>query len=174
MVGKGNKLRIIAVSDTMLSALSRYREALELSPLPSPSESTPLIPKSKGKGPVESTRQIRRLIQACFDKAILRLQEKNQYDEANTLETATAHWLRHTGISDDVNKRGRPIMHVREDAGHNSIVTTEGYSDVETKDRHHSAKEQNHLRGKRTQAIKRPDQFLISQTTSAKFKSFQI
>ncbi len=55
-------------------------------------------------------------------------------------QTATVHWLRHTGISDDVNKRGRPIMHVRDDAGHASIVTTEGYSDVEMKDRHQSAK----------------------------------
>jgi len=33
-----------------------------------------------------------------------------------------------------------PIMHVRDDAGHASIVTTGGYSDVERKDRHQSAK----------------------------------
>ena len=31
-------------------------------------------------------------------------------------------------------------MHVRDDAGHASIVTTESYSDVELKDRHRSAK----------------------------------
>ena len=141
VLGKGNKLRTIAVSDAMLSALSRYREALGYSPLPSPSENTPLIPKTKGKGPVESTRQIRRMIQTCFDKATLILRGKKYFDEADALETATVHWLRHTGISDDVNKRGRPIMHVRDDAGHASIVTTEGYSDVEMKDRYRSAKD---------------------------------
>jgi hypothetical protein len=31
-------------------------------------------------------------------------------------------------------------MHVRDAAGHASIVTTEGYSDVEMKDRYKSAK----------------------------------
>ena len=141
VLGKGNKLRTIAVSNAMLSSLSRYREALGCSPLPSPSQNTALIPKTKGKGPVESTRQIRRLIQTCFDKATIALREKEFFDEADALETATVHWLRHTGISDDVNKRGRPIMHVRDDAGHASIVTTEGYSDVELKDRHRSAKD---------------------------------
>ena len=66
-------------------------------------------PENQSKGPVESTRQIRRLIQACFDKAASALREKKLFDEADALETATVHWLRHTGISDDVNKRGRPI-----------------------------------------------------------------
>jgi len=140
VLGKGNKLRTVAVSDAMLAALSHYRENLGLSPLPSPSDNSPLIAKRKGKGPVESTRQIRRLIQSCFDKAVFELREKKLNDEADALETATVHWLRHTGISDDVNKRGRSIMHVRDDAGHASIVTTEGYSDVELKDRHRSAK----------------------------------
>jgi site-specific recombinase XerD len=140
VLGKGNKLRAIAVSDDMLAALSHYRENLDMSPLPSPSDHSPLIPKNKGRGPMKSTRQIRRLIQACFDRAILALEAKKLQDEADSLATATVHWLRHTGISDDVNKRGRPIMHVRDDAGHASIVTTGGYSDVERKDRHQSAK----------------------------------
>lgn len=140
VLGKGNKLRTIAVSDAMLNAFSNYRKSLDLSPLPSPSDNAPLIPKIKGAGAIESTRQIRRLIQSCFDKAIIELRKNKLDDEANSLETATAHWLRHTGISDDVNKRDRPIMHVRDDAGHASIATTEGYSDVELKDRHRSAK----------------------------------
>lgn len=33
-IGKGNKMRNIAVSDDMLNALRRYRESMELSPLP--------------------------------------------------------------------------------------------------------------------------------------------
>lgn len=140
VLGKGNKLRTIAVSDAMLSALTHYRQHLGLTPLPSPNDTSPLIPKIKGRRPVKSTRHIRRMIQACFDRAVLALREQEQQDEANALETATVHWLRHTGISDDVNKRGRPILHVRDDAGHASIVTTEGYSDVELKDRHRSAK----------------------------------
>ena len=139
-LGKGNKLRTIAVSDDMLNALIHYRKGLNLPPLPSPTDNSPLIPKVKGQGAMESTRHIRRLIQACYDQAVMQLRNKGQNEEADTLETATVHWLRHTGISDDVNKRGRPMMHVRDDAGHASIVTTEKYSDVETQDRYESAK----------------------------------
>jgi site-specific recombinase XerD len=140
ILGKGNKLRTIAVSDDMLDAFKQYRESLDLPPLPSPSDDSSLIPKVRGKGAMQSTRQIRRLIQLCFDKAVCALRKKEQLEEADALESATAHWLRHTGISDDVNKRGRPIAHVRDDAGHASIVTTGAYSDVELKDRHQSAK----------------------------------
>ena len=43
-VGKGNKLRQIVLSNEMLEAIARYRvNYLKLSPLPSPSETTPLI-----------------------------------------------------------------------------------------------------------------------------------
>ena len=141
VLGKGNKLRNIAVSDSMLSVLGEYRKGLGLTPLPSPDDNSPLIPKTKGKGGITNSRQIRRLIQQCFDHAVNKLREKSQNSEADGLEVATVHWLRHTGISDDVNKRGRSILHVRIDAGHNSITTTERYSDVERKDRHRSARE---------------------------------
>lgn len=138
-VGKGNKLRTIAVSRDMLSALKKYRVSLKLSPLPSPSENSPLIPKIKGRGPIEDTRHLRKLIQECFDIATGNLRKKGNIDEANSLSSATVHWLRHTGISDDINKRGRPLAHVRDDAGHTSVATTDRYNDVEVKKRHASA-----------------------------------
>lgn len=140
-LGKGNKMRIIAVSDTMLAALSRYRKSLGETPLPSPADHAPLIRQSKSNAPITSTRHIRRLIQGCFDRAVDQLRAQGLAEEADALGTATAHWLRHTGISDDVNKRGRPMLHVRDDAGHASMTTTEGYSDVEIRDRHRSAKD---------------------------------
>src|SRR5262249_14129612 len=115
-VGKGNKLREIAVSDDMLLALKRYRTHLNLSPLPSPNEKTWLLPKEKGQGAMTSTRHIRNLIQLCFDKTVDKLKQRGFQADAGALETATVHWLRHTGISDDINKRGRPVAHVRDDA----------------------------------------------------------
>ena len=48
------------------------------------------------------------------------------------------HWLRHTGISDDVKRR--PKEHVRDDAGHSSSATTDRYIDIEKRERHASAK----------------------------------
>jgi len=137
-VGKGNKERQIAVSDSMLNALKRWRKHLRLPPLPSIDDQTPLISKERGKGPITSTNQIRNIVQFCFDQAINRLRADGFNEEANGLQTATVHWLRHTGISDDV--KIRPREHVRDDAGHSSSATTDKYIDIDLRERHASAK----------------------------------
>lgn len=137
-VGKGNKRREIAVSDAMLESLKRWRTHLRLSPPPSSSDKSPLIPKLKGTGPVTHTNHIRRIVQECFDRAIEALKQQNKKEEAETLIEATVHWLRHTGISDDV--KIRPREHVRDDAGHSSSAITDRYIDIERKARHQSAK----------------------------------
>lgn len=137
-VGKGNKERDITVSDDMLNALKRYRLSLDLSALPSPRESTPLILKTNGAGPIESTRHVRRIVTDCFVKAVERMKADNFTDEAEQLKAATVHWLRHTGISEDV--KTRPREHVRDDAGHSSGAITDRYIDVGMQQRHASAK----------------------------------
>jgi len=137
-VGKGNKERDIAVSDAMLTALKRYRTSMNLSPLPSPGETTLLISKNKGKGAVTGTRHIRKLVQACFDKTAERLVKDNFLEDADQIRSATVHWLRHTGISEDV--KIRPREHVRDDAGHGSGAITDRYINVELRERHASAK----------------------------------
>ena len=137
-VGKGNKLRQIAVSDAMLASLIRWRTFLNLPPYPNAADTSPLIPKIKGKGPLKDTAWIRQMIQQCFDSAELQLREQGLNEEADSLAPATVHWLRHTGISEDV--KIRPREHVRDDAGHSSSVTTDRYIDVELQDRHNSAK----------------------------------
>lgn len=137
-VGKGNKERQIAVSDTMLDALRRWRKYLGLPALPSPADTTPLLPKNKGKGPIKSTNSIRQIVQFCFDQAIAQLTRDGFEEEADTLNEATVHWLRHTGISDDV--KIRPREHVRDDAGHSSSAITDRYIDIELRERHQSAK----------------------------------
>lgn len=140
-VGKGNKERQIAVSTEMLEALKRWRQHLGLPPLPSRGEMSPLVPKQLGSGPMTSTRPIRRIVQACFDRAIFRLESDNHAEEANELKSATVHWLRHTGISDDV--KIRPREHVRDDAGHSSSAITDRYIDVELRERNQSARKKN-------------------------------
>ena len=137
-VGKGNKERLISVSDDMLNALKRYRESLGLTHLPSRGETTALISKSAGHGPIRSTRQIRCIVQTCFDAAFAHMVTDGLKDEALELKTATVHWLRHTGISEDV--KHRPREHVRDDAGHSSSAITDQYIDVEMRARHSSEK----------------------------------
>ena len=136
--GKGNKERNIAVSDAMLKALKRWRKYLELSVLPSPADDSPLIPKVKGKGPLTDETVVRRSVQMCFDGAAENLKNEGFFEESNSLAEATVHWLRHTGISEDV--KIRPREHVRDDAGHSSSAITERYIDIEKRERHASAK----------------------------------
>lgn len=137
-VGKGNKQRQIAVSDTMLSALKKWRLHLNLTALPSPADNSPMLPKMKGQGPIKSINYIRRVVQYCFDETIKQLQQDGFIEEADALNEATVHWLRHTGISDDV--KIRPREHVRDDAGHSSSAITDKYIDIELRERHRSAK----------------------------------
>lgn len=106
-VGKGNKQRQIAVSDSMLEALKIWRKHLGLSTFPSPSDKSPLLPKTRGTGPIKHITHIRRIVQACFDQAIENLKRDKLEEEADALMDATVHWLRHTGISDDVKIRPR-------------------------------------------------------------------
>ena len=81
---------------------------------------------------------IRQLVQTCFDEAAENL-SKTDPPEAQSLYAATVHWLRHTGISDDVKRR--PREHVRDDAGHSSGAITDKYIDVELTARAGSAKD---------------------------------
>ncbi len=137
-VGKGNKQRQIAVSEAMLEALKRWRKHLNLSPLPSPADTEVLITKNIGKGAIASTELIRKVVQNCFDHAINKLKQDGFTEEAASLAAATVHWLRHTGISDDI--KIRPKEHVRDDAGHSSSAITDKYIDVELHERHRSAR----------------------------------
>lgn len=138
VVGKGNKERDIAVSDAMLDALRRWRKHLCLPGLPTAADNSPLIPKLKGHGGISNTSFVRKIVQHCFDTASERMQQAGLSDEAQALTEATVHWLRHTGISEDV--KIRPREHVRDDAGHSSGATTDKYIDIERRARHASAK----------------------------------
>jgi site-specific recombinase XerD len=136
-VGKGNKYREIAVCDAMLDMLVRYRRWLKLTDYPMPAEQTPLCPKQKGQGGI-GVRQVRYLIQESFQMAIDQLHQEGDHDEAQSLQNATVHWLRHTSISADVQYR--PREHVRDDAGHDNVTITDRYIDVDLQERHRSAR----------------------------------
>ena len=91
-----------------------------------------------GKGPPSNTTHVRHIVQTCFDRAIENLAEQGLKEDSDAMMDATVHWLRHTGISDDVKRR--PREHVRDDAGHSSSAITDRYVDIELKERHKSAK----------------------------------
>jgi len=106
--------------------------------MPTPDDQNPLVSKIKGKGSMTSTRQIRRIVQNCFDATFDRMKKDGLEDDALDLKMATVHWLRHTGISEDV--KFRPREHVRDDAGHASMQTTDRYIDSDLRERHASGR----------------------------------
>ena len=135
-IGKGNKERTITVCDEMLEALKRYRRYRELTALPTSGENTALIHGKSKSGTLTATR-IRQLCKEVFLHAARNMRTDHKTEEAEILELTSPHWLRHTGISFDVPHR--PLHHIRDDAGHSSIRTTNRYIDSALAERHSSA-----------------------------------
>ena len=137
--GKGRKLRDITVPTDFIPFLQRYRSSRDLSDLPYNGENAVLVEKIRGQGGITS-RHLRRLVQAVFDKAYEKMRQSEGEKKALKLKEASTHWLRHTGASMEI-ERGRPLKDVSEDLGHASMATTDTvYVQSENKQRAESGK----------------------------------
>lgn len=145
VIGKGNVERDITVSDDVLEALMRWRSVLELSPLPLADDRTPMFPRLdnlvwgddgqclKSLISCRDTLIVWRTFKGIFALARRKMCEDGKEDDAFELLTASSHWLRHTGISNDAETR--PIEHIRDDAGHQSSETTMKYINATNRER---------------------------------------
>jgi site-specific recombinase XerD len=124
VVGKGNKAAKISVRDEYIDRyLVRYRHFLNLSPLPSPQEKTPLISTLNGRGGL-SDRHVRSILQVVFDRSLQRMQSEGwSEDEIDQLRSASLHWLRHTAATFDAPFR--EMKDLQADLRHNSLSTTQ-------------------------------------------------
>jgi len=137
--GKGRKLRDVTVPSEYLVYLSRYRNARNLSPLPSSGENTVLVEKIRGQGGM-TARHITRLVQEVFDQSYTRMKASESAAAARKLREASSHWLRHTGASMEI-ENNRPLKDLSEDLGHSSMSTTDKiYVQTEAKKRAESGK----------------------------------
>jgi len=138
--GKGRKLRDVTVPIHFIEFLKRYRLSRGLSGLPAQGDTTPVIEKIRGRGGM-SSRQLSRIVQTVFDQAYEKMKANVGEDKARKLKEASAHWLRHTGASIEI-ERGRALKDVSEDLGHSSMATTDTiYVHSEDKKRAASGKE---------------------------------
>ena len=88
-----------------------------------------------------TSRQLSRIVQTVFDHAYEKMKSRVGEDKARKLKEASAHWLRHTGASVEI-ERGRALKDVSEDLGHSSMATTDTiYVHSEDKQRAASGKE---------------------------------
>ena len=135
-LGKGNKFREIAVPAELIAMLGIVRQSLSLPIRIIVGEQTPLMSKLNFKGGI-GIRQVRQCVFICFQRASEQLRLEGKEHDADHLDQATVHWLRHTSISDAV--KYRPIEHVRDDAGHSSIMITDIYINSDRLERHATA-----------------------------------
>lgn len=130
VIGKGNKERHVTIPDQVSAALSRYRESLGLAPKPRPGDPTPMVPRlDNPTESISSTRQLRRIMEEIFKETSEVIAARYSIEDANAFLQGTVHWLRHTGVSEDV--KYRPKEHVSLEAGHESTATTDRYIDIE-------------------------------------------
>jgi site-specific recombinase XerD len=144
---KGGKSGKVMVSNELLNALKRYRLHLGMTELPSRTEVSPLFVRHvKGKTGRDSgiinanlgIRQVRSELEYVFQCASDKLLADNLEIDADEVKNSSAHTIRHTGITHDI-ENGRPLSHVQKDARHNSIETTSQYIGIRTAERYQSA-----------------------------------
>lgn len=147
---KGGKRRTVAVSQKLLISLQSYRKHLNLDPLPTKNDNTPLFVRHKAAshgrdaGVLNANlgiRQLREQVNYVFQLAADQAQKDGFEQDAREMRELTPHSIRHTGISHDININKRPLSHVQADAGHDSIETTSKYLHTTRIERHESAKD---------------------------------
>ncbi|BCZ85079.1 hypothetical protein PTKU64_87540 [Paraburkholderia terrae] len=165
--GKGDRERLVPATRELMTELSRYRQSLGMTALPSPNEATPLLVpigsttdatamKAKGRratdgGHTVAPRPLTRaavhtIVKDVFARAAGRLRERgSEYAaRADLLEKASAHWLRHTAGSHMVDHQV-DLRHVRDTFGHASLTTTSIYLHVDEDRRHQETDEKHHI-----------------------------
>ena len=157
-ISKGGKPRSVILSTLLLTSLTQYRQFLGLSDLPKRSETLPIFIRHRAAGRGRETgvinanlgiRQLRDDIDSIIQLSADTAHHDGFDQDAIDMRAMTAHNIRHTGISHDININRRPLSHVQADAGHESIDTTSQYLHTSHAERHQSAagKPLNHLDG---------------------------
>lgn len=138
--GKGDKNANVAMPKDMVDALMRWRKYLGLSALPKYNEDIPAIPfVNKFNKPLFDKegikpRRINQILKAFFEKAAVELSIGGQEDKAEKIKNASAHWLRHTSITQKVNA-GIDRHTVQVEARHSDARTTDMYTHDDEKKR---------------------------------------
>ncbi|QJD93251.1 tyrosine-type recombinase/integrase [Duganella dendranthematis] len=136
VLGKGNKPRRLPVPPEMLAAFRDYRAAFGLPPQTGRSDDTPLVLSSRGVALARITDEAASdALKAIFAAAAADADKLGDADMAATLRQASAHWLRHSMLTNHANN-GVQLKTLQETAGHASIATTAAYLHKTDNERH--------------------------------------
>lgn len=136
ITGKGDKTRVIPVSDELIVEIARYRRELGLYQTPQEGDPTPLLLPIGGKQRHLTRSSVHEIIKMVFKRAASRLEDKGGEAVAKIarLNKASTHWLRHTAGSEMASNMD--IRFVRDNLGHTSLTTTNVYLHSDNNQRH--------------------------------------
>lgn len=144
VLGKGSKKRLVPATAELVVELMAYRRSLGLDALPRPGEAAPLLfpvawkrtEHAEQSWPKPLTRgAVHIIIKGIFALAANRWRQEGRGDaQAEKLQAASAHWLRHTAGSSIAN--AADLRHARDTLGHASLSTTSIYVHTEDDARH--------------------------------------
>lgn len=146
VLGKGDKEGLVPASAEMMVELGRYRRERGLSALPARHEDTPLVlPLGKSMKPL-TRAALHTIVKDIFAGAAgrLRLRGDEFAGQADLLEQASAHWLRHTAGS-HMADGGADLRTVRDNLRHASLTSTNPYLHTPDEQRHRETEEKHRI-----------------------------
>jgi site-specific recombinase XerD len=136
LLGKGNKPRRVPVPPDLLEAYRAYRQAYGMLPQTGRADTTPLVLSSRSREPARLTDEAAsNALKAVFAAAAGAAAANGDADMAATLRQASAHWLRHSMLTNHANN-GVQLKTLQDTAGHASIATTAAYLHKTDNQRH--------------------------------------
>jgi integrase/recombinase XerD len=146
VLGKGDKEGLVPASAEMMVELGRYRRERGLSALPARHEDTPLVlPLGKSMKPLTRSA-LHTIVKAIFAGAAerLRLRGDDFAGQANLLEQASAHWMRHTAGSHMADVTG-DLRIVRDNLRHADLSSSNPYLHTQDEQRHRETEEKHRI-----------------------------
>ncbi|SDI35949.1 tyrosine-type recombinase/integrase [Paraburkholderia phenazinium] len=146
VLGKGDKEGLVPASAEMMVELGRYRRERGLSALPARHEDTPLVlPLGKSMKPLTRSA-LHTIVKAIFAGAAERhrLRGDDFAGQANLLEQASAHWMRHTAGSHMADVTG-DLRIVRDNLRHADLSSSNPYLHTQDEQRHRETEEKHRI-----------------------------
>ncbi len=145
ITGKGDKTRIVPATNELMVELSRYRREMGLGLSPIEGEAVPLLLPIGGKQRHMTRSAVHLILKQIFNQTADRLRKRGSesVDQVSRLKAASAHWMRHTAGSNMAT--AMDLRHVRDNLGHDSLVTTNNYLHSEDDHRHQETETKHRL-----------------------------
>ena len=146
VTGKGDKTRLVPATKELMDELARYRRENGLSPYPFSGEITPLLLPIGGKLRPMKRAAVHLIVKEVFNRTATRIRARGDAQSeivATRVESASAHWLRHTAGSNMADSMD--LRNVRDNLGHSSIATTNIYLHTEDDERHEETEANHHI-----------------------------